>query len=149
MKAQKQAENYKSLLREKGLKATPARVALLSLLARAKTPLTVEEIIKGVSGDGFDQATVYRSLGALREEGLVRLVDFQHGHAHYELKPEKDHHHLVCTVCDRVEDFHMCLSEQIIQAALKESSYFKKVDEHSLELFGVCTSCARKVNKKT
>jgi len=135
---------FPALLRSAGFKATPGRLALLETLAKAKKPLPVDDILASMKRVSPDPATVYRALKELKDAGVIRHVDFQHGHAHYELGGQTDHHHLVCIKCEKVEDFTGCDFEAIRKAALRQSKEFKEVKEHALELFGLCKSCSRK-----
>jgi len=144
MKTMPEKMDMAAALRAAGFRATPARMELLATLARTGKPLTVEDILKLQKGTAPDQATVYRALKELRDAGLVRQVDFEHGHAHYEAAGQDDHHHLVCTSCGKVEDFTGCHIENIKKAALRQSKMFKKIERHSLELFGTCTACRKK-----
>jgi len=136
--------DFRTILHRKGYKATPARVALLTTLSAAAKPLSVEDIIEKLKTSAPDIATVYRAVKEMKKSGLIRQVDLQHSHAHYELVDAKDHHHFVCTQCGRVVDFKGCNLENMIATALKNTPGFAKVTEHSLELFGLCAQCAKK-----
>lgn len=130
-----------SALRAAGFKATPRRVALLEFVARGGKPLSVAAICAGLKG-ALNAVTAYRALETLCRAGITRRVDFRHGHAYYELADSGDHHHIVCTACDRVEDFSGCDAPRIVREALRHSKGFTRVTGHSLELFGVCKACS-------
>jgi Fe2+ or Zn2+ uptake regulation protein len=134
--------NYKQLLRSHKLKVTPGRIKILTYLHNAKKPLSIKEISKAIGSKSMDQATIYRTLENFKTLGLVKLVNFQKDFAYYELA-DSDHHHLVCQNCGRVENFEGCNSESLIRQALKQSKHFSFVNEHSLELFGLCKTCAK------
>ena len=139
----KKSVDYENLLREHGLKATPRRVHLLSLLEKAKKPLSAQEYKDAWKQENIDVVTVYRALEALAAAGIVRRVDLHHGHVDYELALDgKHHHHLVCTDCGVIEDFEECPIKSIEARALKSSSMFSSFQDHSLELFGTCKACA-------
>lgn len=140
-------ERFAAILRKSGYKATPGRLSLLLLLAKADHPLAIHEITEGSKG-GLNQATIYRALETLCGVGIVRRVDMQHAHAHYELaEGAKHHHHLICKQCGRVEDVEHCDVAAIEQAVLKKSKAFASIQTHSLEFFGLCKKCT-KVRKK-
>ena len=132
------------IIRNAGFRATKPRVLVFSFLQKAKHPLDIKEIVAGVGRKNIDQVTVYRILDAFKNAGIVTQIDFQHGHAHYELKDAKHghHHHIVCTKCDEIEDFENQELEKIIGRVVGKSSKFKNIKEHSLELFGLCRVCA-------
>lgn len=136
-------ERFAALLRKSGLKATPGRLSLLLLLASANRPLAIHDI-SDESKRGLNQATVYRSLESLLEAGIVRRVDMQHAHAHYELaEGSAHHHHLICKHCGRIEDVDACDVGAIEQAVLKRSKSFASIQTHALEFFGLCKKCEK------
>ncbi len=136
---------YKDILRKKGMKATPARVAILAFLERQKKPVTVEQIISGVPD--VEQATAYRTISSLVESHLVRRIELQRDQAYYEIEGEEDHHHIVCTYCGRIEDFVWKDEKKSLISAVKQVSVFHEVHRHSLELFGICVKCEKKNSK--
>jgi Fe2+ or Zn2+ uptake regulation protein len=130
--------------RQAGCKATPARLAILNILKQTGKPLSVQQIQKKLEEGMADQATVYRTVQTLQDIGLVKPIDFQHGHAHFELTFGPHHHHIVCTACGQVEDVIDCGVERMAKQALKNSKDFATIKQHSLEFFGVCRRCNRR-----
>jgi Fur family peroxide stress response transcriptional regulator len=135
-------ENYKIFLKGYGLKATPGRIRLLKYLADSKKPNSIKDIGKAIGTRTMDQVTIYRTLETFKTLGFVRRVDFHKDYAYYELAG-KDHHHIFCENCGRIEDFEGCGSDKLIKTALRQSKQFASINDHSIELFGVCRSCAR------
>jgi Fe2+ or Zn2+ uptake regulation protein len=132
---------YASLLRSYGLKATPQRVQVLGLLAKAKKPVSIAELQKK-AGEDFDSVTLYRSLETLVQNSLARPVDLRHGHTDYELAQGREHHHhIVCEKCGTIEDFAWCPDPGLEKKILKNTN-FAKLSDHSLEFFGLCKKCA-------
>lgn len=133
-------EQLHSIIREVGLKSTPTRFAILKTLVESKKPLTIQKLLSLLPE--MDQVTLYRTLESFVQFGIVRQVDFRHGHAHYEfIEKNNDHHHLVCTICKKVEDFKDCTVAKLIKQIVKKSKSFTSINDHTLELFGVCSSC--------
>lgn len=138
-------DQWSDVLRERGLKSTPARTAILNILAAAKQPLTVEQIGKKIKKGTSDTVTLYRTVQRLTGVGLLRYIDFHHGHAHYEFNdPKRDHHHIICTACHAVEDFTGCDFSDVAKRVLSQTKNFRTIVEHSLELFGLCKKCEKK-----
>lgn len=135
--------DFRSILHKVGYKATPARLSVMKLLKEAKKPLSPQTIVDAVSKDA-DQATTYRILKALKTTGVIRQIDFQHSHPHYELANRADHHHLVCITCGEVEDVEGCDIESMEKTVLRKSKKFTEIERHSLEFFGVCNKCSKK-----
>jgi Fur family ferric uptake transcriptional regulator len=116
-------------------------MVLIKLLEKASGPLTVEEV--HARGDA-DLVTVYRNLQSLAEAGLVREVRFKDAKVRYELAQRNEHHHhLVCTGCGTVDELPECDITKLEKNALKHAKRFVNIEEHSLEFFGRCKSCAR------
>ena len=129
-------------LRDAGFRSTEGRLALVAALKRAHRPLSVSTFVRQVDSR-LDEVNVYRALESFAAAGIARRVDLQHGHVHYELADEHDHHHIVCTSCNKVEDFTGCDYDKLANEALKQTHGFAKVTDHSFELFGLCNICAK------
>jgi len=134
--------HWRRQLQSHSHKVTPSRLAVLSVLEQAQQPLSVQRLMKLLSRQRFDQATVYRTVATLKKLGLVRQIEWQHGHAHYELSSLGDHHHVICRRCHTVEDITECDLNSMTQRALRASG-FAEINEHALEFFGVCQKCKR------
>src|SRR5689334_18205952 len=125
-------EIYGTLLRQAGFKATPGRLALLKLFDKTKKPLSIKDIQKKLKQTNPDQATIYRIISALESKGIIRQVDVQHGHAHYELTSREHHHHLICEQCGKMVDISKCDTSKVERQALKIGN-FSQINKHSLE----------------
>src|SRR5580693_8606790 len=91
--------DFREQLHEYGLRATPERIRLLSILSAAKRSFTVEELARKVD---CNVVTIYRTLHTLLEKGLVARGigaggmegdlrgDIRAAHFSYA---KKDHHH--------------------------------------------------------
>jgi Fe2+ or Zn2+ uptake regulation protein len=138
--------NFATLLRQSGHKVTERRLSLLQVLAKADKPLAITDIIIELKS-AMNQATIYRAVEALADVGILRRVDMQHAHTHYELAlGGKHHHHLICKNCGKVEDVERCDVLAIEKNVLKKSKFFAQISDHSLEFFGFCTKCAKVVH---
>ncbi len=140
MKISHKNEELAALLKTAGFRVTHGALAVLEVLSGSSRPLTVQDIEKKL-GKNLNTATVYRMLERLKKAGIIRHVDFLHGHAHYEMN-DKDHHHLVCSICTTVEELEGCMIEDLERKVAKSSKTFLSVTGHSLEFFGVCKKCA-------
>ena len=131
------------MIREKDLRLTGHRLAVLSYLSKAKGPVTVYEIIEVLrKKHNIDQATVYRNLASLHESGLLRRLDFNHGHAHYELETGRPSHQLVCSNCETIEKIEGISTDDVVKKMVKKSKKFKSTTTHSIEIYGLCKLCA-------
>lgn len=130
----------KHYLRASGLKATPARIAVLQALYASTDPLRIEDIHERMNV-AADPATVYRTVNALATAGIVRHVHFGEHSAYFEPADRPHHHHLVCTACGTVADIDYCPA-QLEHKALAQAPQFSRIEQHSLELFGTCKQCS-------
>lgn len=133
-----------ALLRRAGFKTTPGRIAVLKVLEKAKKPFSVSRIREAID-ELIDETTLYRALEALSVAHVLKRIDFEHGHAHYEIALGREHHHhLVCRECGEVEDVANCNVQALEKSALRKSKMFSRIAEHSLEFFGICNDCVKK-----
>jgi len=135
--------NYSDLLRQAGLKATQGRILLLDILEKEPKPLTVYQIEKKLAG-AVDQVTVYRSLNALTAVGIVKRVNLEHDHAHFEIVAGREHHHhAVCRNCGHIEVIEVPHAAKPELEALTYAKTFSTLDNYSLEFFGLCKKCLK------
>ena len=139
----------KKLLKEKGLKVTAQRLAVLETVAsRPEEHLTAEEIftLVKVSCPDIGLATVYRTIQLLNELGLIDRIRFDDGAVRYEIgsAPDREqkhrHHHLICRRCGRVFSFQEDLLEEL-EAKITATTGFAVVN-HEVKLYGYCKECA-------
>ena len=139
----------KKLLKEKGLKVTAQRLAVLETVAsRPEEHLTAEEIftLVIVSCPDIGLATVYRTIQLLNELGLIDRISFDDGAVRYEIgsAPDREqkhrHHHLICRRCGRVFSFQEDLLEEL-EAKITATTGFAVVN-HEVKLYGYCKECA-------
>jgi Fur family ferric uptake transcriptional regulator len=130
-------------LQEAGLRITKHRLVILEALAKVRQPITVYELVDELrKKHNIDQATIYRNLSSLHEAGLLRRLDFNHGHAHYELETGRASHSFVCSNCETIEKVEGISIEDAVKKMLKKSKKFKETRTHSMEIYGLCKTCA-------
>ena len=137
-------------LRAAGLKATPQRVEVLTILRDSDEHLDAESIHLAAlhRGAEISLATVYRTLGALKRAGLVehRSLARDHGRDHFEAADRPDHHHFTCQVCEGVFEFETRHINQL-KRELKET-YGWQLTAANLFFEGVCDNCAEEGENK-
>lgn len=131
----------KDELREVDLRATPARLAVMNFLEKTDKPVDVGSVIDYLNTNGIetDPTTVFRMMNTLTQKGITTPVQFQEGKTRYELSSRKDHHHLICKNCGKIEDV-LDIIIPALEKEIRNKSGFK-VLRHSLEFFGVCLTC--------
>ncbi|MBW6480712.1 MAG: transcriptional repressor [Bacteroidales bacterium] len=93
-------------LKDKRLKVTPQRIAVLEALYTLDSHPSVEKIIEYIKKTYPNIAigTVYKVLDVLVENQLIHRVKTEKDIMRYDGKLE-NHHHLYCSESDRIEDF--------------------------------------------
>lgn len=128
-----------AVLRKAGHRVTAPRRTLLSLLCVEHGPFSAEDLHKKLPAGMCDPVTVYRSLSALEEMGLVRRCDFGDGVYRYEFNTgEHHHHHIICRKCNSVNTLEMCFADGL-ERLVRQMGYANVT--HTLEIFGTCADC--------
>ena len=135
-------DDFKTMIRQMGLKVTSQRLAILKSLHDGRAHVTAQEVFEKVIKDfpeiGF--ATVYRFLRTLTEHQLVTEVRMGGMSARYELTPQEHHDHLTCVKCGKICEFENPEIERLQEEVAR--FYGFKLTHHVLELYGVCSDCS-------
>lgn len=123
---------------------TEGRRTIVTALAAADGPLKVDEVLEACAG--LAQSSAYRNLAVLERTGVIRRVVALDDFARYELAEDltEHHHHLVCEVCGRIEDFTI---PDPLEADLEACLDAVATDfgfaglSHQLDLVGTCARC--------
>jgi Fur family ferric uptake transcriptional regulator len=119
---------------------TRSQERILNLLKTLNRAISAQDIYVEMRNrnQSMGLATVYRSLDALKLEGVVQVRTLANGESLYSLVQE-DRHHLTCLQCGASIPINECpvheLEDQLHQ------SYQFKIFYHTLEFFGLCTQC--------
>lgn len=119
---------------------TACRQAILRVLAGTRSHPDarwvyerVQQVLPGVS-----LSTVYRTLAWLRDRGLVLEFPTPRG-ARYDADV-REHHHVTCRVCGRMEDLDASLNPPPAEAVRHPA--FASIESARVELTGLCAECA-------
>jgi len=126
-------------LRDAGLRATGARIAVLRIMRMAAAPLSHAEVCDRLEGQPWDKATVYRNLIDLAKAGLLRRAVLGGRVWRFEDVHEGDqgdhrHAHFVCVTCGSVE----CLPEGAVTVGVQDLPSGRPIE---VQLRGECTDC--------
>jgi len=126
-------------LREKGLRVTQQRVAVLGYLAAARHHPTAEDVGAAVNRlvPTAARASVYNVLHSLREAGLIGELVFDDAVVRYDANVSR-HHHFVCQRCRQVADVPW---DSFPQAPKKKLPDGRTVEDWSVTLRGTCPGC--------
>lgn len=137
----------RSLLEElaaKGVRLTMQRRTLVEIIQSAEQHLDAASLLELARKrePNIDRATVYRTLELLKKLRLIDELDLMHmqGEKHYyEVKTRRDHVHLACFQCGRIEEFSSALFERLKSEISDQAGFEVRVTR--LEIGGRCQSC--------
>jgi Fe2+ or Zn2+ uptake regulation protein len=123
-----------------GGRRTASRQAIIEAIVEAGNHLTADEIAAQVHErfPSVNLSTVYRTLDALTELGIVDHVHFGHGRAVYHLTDEA-HQHLVCEKCGVVEELPVSRLRPFLRVLDREFGF--ELDRRHFALVGRCRAC--------
>ncbi|WP_405070705.1 transcriptional repressor [Kribbella sp. NBC_01510] len=131
-------------LRERGERVTPARLAVVEVLAGTEEHLSAEQIGERAEElrPGIHRATVYRALDALGEFGLVTHVHLGRAGTTYHLAGDlaPRHLHLRCSECGKVYDAPGDILESARKKVQRELGFHLAPEQ--VALVGTCKNCA-------
>ncbi len=137
------AENvFREYLRDRGLKYTEERRALLQAVMRDDEHFEAERLLLALrqAGVRIGKATVYRTLPLLVNCGIVRQVQFSNKQVHYEHTYGQDpHDHMVCRRCGRIIEFDAADVSRL-RTILAARHRFHALS-HRLQITGLCEQC--------
>jgi Fur family ferric uptake transcriptional regulator len=128
----------------KGVRLTAQRRVLIEIIQNAEQHLDAASLLELArrSEPNIDRATVYRTLELLKRFRLIDELDLMHlqGEKHYyEVKTRRDHIHLACFSCGRIEEFTSSMFDQLKTEISKQAGFTIRVTR--LEVGGICRAC--------
>ena len=98
---------YKHLLKEKGMKVTPQRLAVIEAVDMLRDHPTAEEVGQYIrkQNPNIATGTVYKTLDTLSVKGILKRVMTDRGLLRYDAVTNI-HHHLYCAHNERIEDYY-------------------------------------------
>lgn len=140
-------ENFKQMLKQKGLKSTSQRMSILKSIEEAGH-IDIEALYKtlSVNNPSISLNTVYLNIEQLSKEGLISKVALNSQKNVYEIT-KQEHIHLVCKVCGDICDEQLNNETfKVISEGLKGTDF--EASFVALNVYGVCKTCKTKQNKK-
>jgi Fe2+ or Zn2+ uptake regulation protein len=127
-------------LRSRGQRVTSQRLVIGRLLRELDRHVTAEEVLRRASEQlpGVSLPTVYATLDLLAELGAARRVSVG-GPVLYDPRV-KDHAHLRCRVCGRVEDLEVDVDTARALRAARRAGF--EAEGAELVVEGRCAECA-------
>lgn len=133
--AQQRAEHFTRALRAAGVRITRQRSALLDVLAEAEDhPDAVELHMRSKDREpGISLSTVYRTLTALEEQGVIQRHQFEGASARFERADGAHHDHMIDVETGDVIEFCSDRIEKLQAEIARELGY--DIVHHRMELY--------------
>jgi len=131
-----------AILKEKGLKVTPQRLAIYSMLKNTTSHPTAEKIYNTVTqyNPSISLATVYKTLDCFVSYGLVKELNITCEYSNYDANTI-NHQHIMCTRCKRVFDLDT-FDDTARKKSVSEKTGFI-VDDEQVVFYGICPDCQK------
>ncbi len=143
MPPEREKRAFVEFLRERGMRVTTERLALLDEVFAQHGHLDAEQLFMRMKAHGhkISRATVYRNLDLLVECGLVRKYRLGHDRFLFEhVHPGQSHDHIACRECGSVVEFVSPAISSLLKEILKAHGFVP--EESALQVMGLCGICA-------
>jgi Fur family transcriptional regulator, peroxide stress response regulator len=134
-------EKVTEKLKKENIRITPQRQEMISILKGTKQHFTAEDIYQKLIKQfpSVSIATVYNNLKLFVKLGFVNELQFGEGLSKFEWI-DKDHYHIVCSSCGKIEDFYYPQLKEVESFAQDLSKF--KIKNHHLLFYGFCQECS-------
>lgn len=130
-------------LSEEGYRITNARRAVCEVVAAAHDEhLTASDIYdraRAQAGTRLDRSTVYRTLEALEDSGLLTHSHLGHGPSVYHLAEDGGHQHLICLQCGKTMTLPWDETQRLVESVARTTGFV--LDASHFALSGLCAEC--------
>ena len=132
-----------ALLREKGFKVTPQRLAIYQVLSNTTEHPCAEAIFNELQPHypTMSLATVYKTIEILREIGMVQVLNVGEDSFRYDATVE-NHPHVRCMDCGRVDDMHDVDASAFVNQVSDKTDYV--LSGQQFYFYGICPACQKK-----
>ena len=124
-----------------GYRLTAPRRSVAALIAGRDGHFTAGDLVAEarVRRLGVGRATIFRTLEVLETIGAIERLDLPSGDHAYVVCRRTHHHHVVCSQCGRTNEIDDGDLRAVVNEIARRTRY--RVDDHRLELFGLCPAC--------
>lgn len=138
-------EAVTKILREKGFKVTPQRLAVYDALSSTKSHPNAEMLYNMLqpSYPTMSLATVYKTMDIFAELGLIQVLNVGEDSYRYDAETAS-HPHIRCTECNRVDDIFNFQDEGLMNGVEAKTGY--QLTGRQLYFFGRCPHCQEKAS---
>lgn len=135
------------LLRQKGFKVTPQRLAIYNALCNTKSHPNAEMIFHKLQPyyPTMSLATIYKTVDILNEIGLINILNIGEDSFRYDANITP-HAHICCLKCGRIEDLILPDLDTIKTKVENQTNY--ELTDTKVYFYGTCSECRAKEAKE-
>lgn len=139
----------KNILKDRKLKRSHPRVLVYAELSEAKTPLSPQELYRGLlkKEKKIGLTSIYRSLDLFESMGMVFRIRNGSSVKYKLCELEDHHHHIVCRACGNVAELSFCDISDWSKRVSESTGY--QVIDHQLNFYGFCEACKTSETKSS
>jgi Fe2+ or Zn2+ uptake regulation protein len=139
--------NTQEYLPTPSVRLTRQRKLVWEVLKDAQEHLDADTIYRRAKdrNSHISLATVYRSLGFLKDAGLIHELSLGENHNHYETTPSAPHEHFTCLHCGTVIELETPRLHEIASQVCKQQGL--RLVQVELHLSGYCKDCTPRESK--
>ena len=134
-------------LQNAGISKTSQRLAVLNILLKATTPLSVNTIRQSLeTKTNIDKVTIYRILSLFRQRGIIREIASAGGANYFEMATLENplHPHFSCRNCGAFTCLAPLPFTQAQELILSKDDY--SIDHIEINISGLCACCRNATN---
>lgn len=133
-----------AILRDRGFKVTPQRLAIYRVLASTKAHPSAEMIFQQLQPihPTMSLATVYKTIEMLVDVGLVQVLNVGEDSFRYDANTSS-HPHIICRHCGRVDDLDQVNCHDFIDMVRHLTRY--RITGQQFYFYGYCPACQREM----
>ena len=138
------ADSVLQQLKERGLRMTPQRRAIVAEIMSANGHISPTAVAKRVQVrvPGVNASTVYRTLDLLEEVGVLSHTHLESG-AEYHRRAESQHVHLTCSRCGSADSLTLSEAKRLHDLVKKHHGF--EPDLTHFAISGLCARCQRAI----
>lgn len=119
------------------MRMTNQRKEIMDVLKKSHQPKSAEMIFEELDSKTLNLSTVYRTMDAFFQAGLISKSNMNNTTYYYYNK--KHHHHfMICLSCQKMYEMDCHLDD--IAQKVADTHHFK-ITHHDMTVYGYCASC--------
>lgn len=134
---------FTEYLTSRGHRKTPERYAILDTIYSLDGHFDIETLYTIMADEEkfrVSRATLYNTIILLIDARLVIKHQFGNSSQYEKCYNRETHHHLICTQCGSVTEFHNVDLQNMIESS-KPNRF--NISHYSLYVYGLCSKCDR------